>query len=91
MYVIANTKFATMWRLIDSNKKLQSIFISASDQFIDRTQNNKSIDIESWVDNIALENFSNNVGEPVPGMVSILPRSRSTSRYKGGREQQQAV
>ena len=41
MFAMANTKFATMWRLIDSDKKLQKMFISALNQFIDRTQQNK--------------------------------------------------
>ena len=91
MYAMANTKFATTWCLINSNKKLQSTFISALDQLIDRTRNNKSIDIESWVDNIPPDNFGKNVGEPVPDMVLVLPRSRSMTRYKGGCEQQQVV
>ena len=38
MFAMANTKFATMWQLNDSDKKLQNTFISALDQFIDRTQ-----------------------------------------------------
>ena len=47
MFAMATIKFATMWRLIDSDKKLQSTFISALDQFIDRTRQNQSIDIQS--------------------------------------------
>ena len=41
MYDMADTKFARMEHLIDSNKKLQSTFISALDQFINRTRNNE--------------------------------------------------
>ena len=58
MFAMAITKFATMWRLIDSNKKLQSTFISELDQFIDRTQQTKSIHIQSLVGNIAPDNLT---------------------------------
>ena len=74
-----------MRRLIDNNKKLQSTLISALDQFIDRPRQNKSIDIQSWVDNIAPDNLTQNADRPVPGKVSVLPKSRSTGRFKGGK------
>ena len=80
-----------MWRLIDSDKKLQSAFISALDQFIDRTQQNQSIHIQSWVDNIAPDNLTQNADRPMSGMVSVLPKSRSTGRYKGTMEHRQVV
>ena len=45
MLAMANTKFATMWRLIDSDKKLQNKFIFALDQFVNLTRQNQSIHI----------------------------------------------
>ena len=88
---MANTKFATMWRLIDSNKKLQNTFISALDQFIDCTRQNQSIHIQLWVDDIAPDTLTQNADRPVPRMVSALPKSRSTGRYKWTREHRQVV
>ena len=86
MFGMAQIKAATMWRLIDSNKKLNSTFIFALDQVIDRTWKNKSIDIQSWVDDIAPDNFTQNAQQSVPGMVLVLPNSRSIGRYKGAQE-----
>ena len=83
IYATANTKFSTMWRLVDSNKKLQNSFISALDQFIERTLQNKSIDIQSWVYKIASDTSALNIRQPVPGMVSVLPTSRYIGRYTG--------
>ena len=91
MFAMANTKFATIWWLIDSDKKLQNTFISALNQFIDWTRQNKTINIQSWGDNNAPDNLTQNTDRPVPGMVLVLPNSRSTGRYKGAREHRQVV
>ena len=90
MFVMGQSTFLTLWRLIDGNQNLQSSVIIGLEKNIDRTRSRKGIEIQCWkgdkIKNKRVTKTENHHPSAVPGIANVLGRGRSIGPDKSNRE-----